>query len=166
MLLCPSNIGVSNKRETIGEIWTLSGTPLPTNTPFLEDGVLSGIGSAGTAFNTGRWRELAFFILFAQAFIRLPKSDNKELLSDVWKFAKWLESIDGSEIRQIRHMLLYLLFPDEFERIFGRSDRLKVVSGVRNIPIAQLRKKSPFEIDRSLSEIRVEAEKQYGTSEI
>jgi 5-methylcytosine-specific restriction protein B len=166
MLLCPSNIGIANKRETIGDIWRWSGKPLPQNTPFFDDSVLNGIGSAGTAFNTGRWRELAFFILFAQAFIRLSRLEKEDLLSDGWKFAKWLESIDGSEIRQIRHMLLYLLFPDKFERIFGRSDRLKVVSGVRNIPLLQLRKKSPFEIDLLLSEIRVEAEREYGTSEV
>src|ERR1017187_164210 len=62
MLLCPSSISARNKRETVRTIWSWSGMPLPEDSPWLSDEVLAGIGSAGTAFNTQRWRELRFFI--------------------------------------------------------------------------------------------------------
>ena len=51
-LLFPSNIGAAKKRENVLEIWSWSGEDLNAAHPLLADGVLEGIGSAGTAYNT------------------------------------------------------------------------------------------------------------------
>ena len=80
MLLCPSNIGADNKRETFSTIWEWSGAEVPSSSPWLSDEVLRGIGSAGTAFNTHRWREVVFFVLFLRAFRNEPSEQQKALL--------------------------------------------------------------------------------------
>ncbi len=70
MLLCPSNIGIESKRESIETIWSWSGhrfPAIPHTWPML---FLRGIGSAGTAYNMHRWRELVFFITVPESISR------------------------------------------------------------------------------------------------
>src|SRR3989344_327151 len=81
----------------------------------------------GPGFNQNQWRELTFVINFMLAFRKLDKAEQGKLLADPWAFAEWLKSIPEWETRQFRHMLLFLLFPDDFERIFGQRDRKAVV---------------------------------------
>ncbi len=63
-------------------------------------------------------------------------------------------------------MLLFLLFPDDFERIFGGGDRRKIVSAFTGIPINQVRAMSAIEIDQKLAEIRKDKEEEYDTKEL
>lgn len=164
MLLCPSNTGPQKKRENVNEIWSWSREAMPeTARELLSDKVLAGIGSAGTAYNTQRWRELVFFIKVGLAFKRLGAAERSALLADGWQFAQWLQSIPDSSARQLRHMLLFLLFPDEFERIFGQGDRLVIAAEFSGQPISALRHQSPVEVDRVLREVRSKMEAEYGT---
>ncbi len=126
MSLCPSNIGVSKKLESISRIWSWSGEELNQNHALLSENVLLGVGSSGTSYNTNRWRELVFFIKTLIAFKALPDNQKKQLLSDGWQFSEWFESIPEADTRQLRHMILFLLFPDDFERIFGGTDRRRI----------------------------------------
>lgn len=83
-LLFPSNVGAAKKRENVQEIWSWSGEDLSATHPLLEDAVLEGIGSAGTAYNTHRWRELVFLIGALQDFKVRDGSARKEIASDPW----------------------------------------------------------------------------------
>ena len=74
---------------------------LPLDSRWLSDAVLGGIGSAGTAYNTNRWRELVFMIRFASAWKSLPADDRQRLLSDGWAFADWLAKIPEADTRQL-----------------------------------------------------------------
>lgn len=161
MLLCPSNTHAPKKREQIQEIWNWSGMRLSLESKWLSDSVLSGIGSAGTAFNTNRSRELEFMIRFAQSWKALPADDRQRLLGDSWAFAEWLAKIPESDTRQLRHMLLFLLFPDDFERIFGGNDRRSIVAAFTQKANTEVQKLSPIAIDRELLRIRQQAEKEY-----
>lgn len=114
MLLCPSNISESKKREGIGTIWAWSEEPFPEDSPWLQDTVLAGVGSAGTGYNTNRWREFVFVIRVLTAIKQLAGPEREQLLNDGWTLAKWLEQISECDSRQFRHMMLFLLFPDEF----------------------------------------------------
>jgi len=166
MLLCPSNIGPENKRQNVKTIWEWSGSGVP-DSPYLNDEVLIGIGSAGTAFNTQRWRELRFFVWFLQAFWKLPQEQQRALLeSDGWPMAEWIEEIPEADSRQLRHMLLYLLFPDTFERIFGRYDRTRLLKAFTSLPNKTINKLSALEMSREIQRVRKEQEEIAGTSEI
>jgi 5-methylcytosine-specific restriction enzyme B len=161
MLLCPSNTHAPKKRELIEEIWSWSGMRLSLDTQWLSDAVLGGLGSAGTAYNTNRWRELIYFIRFAQAWKALPADDRQRLLGDGWAFAEWLAGIPEADTRQLRHMLLFLLFPDDFERIFGGTDRRSIVAAFTQKPNSEVKKLDAVAIDRELHRIRQKAEKEY-----
>lgn len=132
----------------------------------MSDDVLGGVGSAGTSYNTNRWRELVFFIRTVIAFKNLTAQERDKLLSDGWGFAQWIEQVPECDARQLRHMILFLLFPDEFERIFGGTDRRRIVRTFSGKTAAQVRGLSALEIDRNLLEIRKQKEDEYGTNEL
>jgi 5-methylcytosine-specific restriction protein B len=166
MFLCPSNIGVSKKKEGILSIWSLSEEPFPKDTKWILDEVLNGVGSAGTGFNTNRWRELTFFIRIMKSFKKQEHSKRSALLNDAWEFAGWLEQIPECNSRQFRHMILFLLFPDNFERIFGGSHRRKIMSAFAGRTTSQIKRMTALEIDRKLASIRKKYEQENETKEI
>ena len=110
-LLFPSNVGAAKKRENVLEIWSWSGEDLNATHPLLADGVLEGIGSAGTAYNTHRWRELVFLIGALRDFKARDGSDREQIASDPWAFSGWLSGLPEARHRQLIHILPHLLFP-------------------------------------------------------
>src|SRR5690606_16766325 len=124
------------------------------------------IGNTGQAYNNLRWAELAFFIAVMRAWKSRPVEDRERLVGAPWAFASWLDTIEGAERRQLRHMLLHLLFPETFERIAsGRHKRLVVE---RFAPELDPGLRSPdgpgdtwVEIDRQLAGIRAMLEARY-----
>ena len=166
MFLCADKYKIPKKRADIKTIWKRSGKPFPENSKWLEDDVLAGIAHVGAGiFSRLAW-EWEFFVLLMIELKKLPATRREELLlSDGWKFAEYLEKkIPESATRQSRHMILFLLFPDNFERIFSTYHRKKIVSKFFKGEAG--RKLSPVEIDRLLLEIRHEKEKEHGTSEL
>jgi 5-methylcytosine-specific restriction protein B len=117
LMLCPSNVSPEKKRENIKTIWDWSEKPFPEKSKWLSDEVLRGIGSGGPGFSNHRPRELAFCLNVLLAFRRLTYSEQASLAKEPWNFAGWLQQVPDAQARQFRHMLLYLLFPDDFERI-------------------------------------------------
>jgi len=85
-----------------------------------------GIGSAGQGFNQHRPREFAFIVNSVSAFKTLSKSRQRSLSSNAWSFADWIDSIEDAAHRQMRHVLLYLLYPDTFERISVSSHKRQI----------------------------------------
>jgi 5-methylcytosine-specific restriction protein B len=128
--------------------------------------VLGGIGSGGTAYNNLRWKELVYFTHLMSAWTSLPTDKKEFLLADKNHFSEWLEATPDNEKRQFRHMLLYLLFPEDSERIFGTSDRVKIAA----IFTGQARKKfyalTARELDSVLAEQRIQLELEYQTPKI
>lgn len=166
MLLCPSNITPEKKRQEVTEIWNWSEQPLPADLQWLNVSYLKGIGSAGLSFNFGRWRELAFFVKLMIGFKRLTQDKRVHLLGNGWELAEWLTGIPEERSRQFRHMLLFLLFPDQFERIFVGKDRRDIVRGFTTQPIEEIDSLRLLELDRAVLEIRKAQEVKYGTKEL
>lgn len=166
MLLCPSNIGPDKKRESITRVWSLSGDELDEGHPLLSNNVLSGIGSSGTSFNTNRWRELIYFIKFCEQFYHLTVNERNTLLDNPFGFAEWLGIIPENESRQLRHMFLFLLFPDSFERIFGGTDRRQIVHSFTSKSKAVIKKLTALEIDKELLAIRTQQEKDFDSDSL
>lgn len=166
MLLCPSNIGPEKKRESVAKIWSWSKSTLDTHHPLMADAVLAGIGSSGTSYNTNRWRELVFFIQVLKAFLLLSSAQRATLLTSAEAFAKWIAEVPDAENRQLRHMLLFLLFPDDFERIFGGIDRKAIVKAFLGLSNREVHKLSAYEIDQKLAEIRQKQIDEFVTDEL
>ena len=165
--LCPTNTGQAKKREIVKEVYEWSESELDLNNKDLSDVTLHGVGSAGTAFNTLRWREFSYFVNFIKSWTGLHKDRQENLARDPWAFGKWLESIPENEARQFRHMLLYLLFPDHYERIFGGTDRISIISTFTGERKKDIRKRySALDVDKKLFEIRSERSRIIGSTEI
>ncbi|HEY7769889.1 AAA family ATPase, partial [Longimicrobium sp.] len=116
----------ATKRIQIRRAWEWSGERLP-DAPKLGEPLERGVGFPGTAFNTGRWRELVFCIELFRDWKRLRRSDAESLISDPWRFAEWVDRHPASKNRQFRHMLLYLLFPESFERVMTSSHKEQIL---------------------------------------
>jgi 5-methylcytosine-specific restriction protein B len=159
MFLCPSNMRPQKKRENVLLVWGWSKAPTDPPEQWMRDEVLEGVGSAGTSYGFHRWRELAFFIRLVRGFKALSEDERSVLLNDGWKFAEWLEKLPEAAVRQFRHMVLFLLFPDSFERTFGGGHRRLIVQNFSGMSRARVRALSPLQIDRELARIRV-AEQQ------
>lgn len=168
MFLCPSNTGPASKRQSIERVFSWSDyTIAPANRElYLSDAALTGVGSAGTAYNTGRWRELVYLIRITQALLKLAPQQRTALFQNHHNFAKWLEAIPENESRQLRHMLLFLFFPDFNERIFGKTDRRSILLNFGKISNKQYAKMSAYEIDQALLDLRKQFEAEYGTSDL
>jgi 5-methylcytosine-specific restriction enzyme B len=163
LFLCASNISVRTKREQIKTIWELAEVPLDIDNVMLQSIVLSGVGSAGTGFNTFRAREFAYLLYVLKALLALPSSEREARLSDGFAFAEWLNAIPDNASRQFRHMLMFLLFPDEFERIFSNNDRRTII---RAFKPQQKEELSAAGMDRALLEIRREQEGKQHTKQL
>ena len=112
-----NSIKPETKRDRITQVWEWSREYFPKPMPQLGKALESGIGSTGLAFKALIWKELVFFIEIIQKWLQLSISERNSSLSDPWKFAGWLDKQEGAGSRQLRHILLYLLFPHHFEPI-------------------------------------------------
>ena len=115
LYLVPASMQPGTKRQQIRRVWEWSDEPLPDAPLELEEALNNGVGHPGTAFQTQRWREFLFFVRSMEAWKPLSASQREARLSGPWKLAEWLEEQDEKRSRQLRHILLYLLFPEHFE---------------------------------------------------
>jgi 5-methylcytosine-specific restriction protein B len=172
MMLCPSSIGAKTSLETIEQVFNMSDHTFSevisqnVKSKYLSESVLQGIGSAGPGYNINRWRELVYLITFAEKFIPLDDETKIELLNNYKSLSIWLEQIKGNESRQLRHMLLYLFFPDFHERIFGNTDRKAILVKLTDITSAQFNKLKVREIDEHLYTLRQQLETQFASKEL
>ena len=123
----PGSMQPGTKRQQIRQVWAWSGEPLP-DAPFeLDEALHDGVGHPGTGFHTLRWREFLFFVRAMEAWKRLSASQREARLAGPWDFAEWLKEQDETGTRQLRHILLFLLFPDHFEPFATASQKRIIV---------------------------------------
>ena len=164
--LCPDDRPVtSTKQQRIRQVWELSEDTFPNDSRLMEADVLAGAGSIGQGISK-IWDDLRFFIHMMIAFKDLDETQRDELLDDGWKFGEWLEDIEGCNQRILRTMIMFLLFPDDFEHIWARTHRTQIVQKFTEKSNVEINKMSALEIDRALLDIRREKEEEYDTKEL
>ena len=150
--LFATNVKGPRKRELVSFVLEMSGDELP------DDGDVArafdtGIGSAGQAFNSRRHFLLGYVISFVRRFKAEAEARRRELLVEPWGFRDWLvgpdEQADGGE-QMMRHILLHLLFPVEFERIASGDHKYRVADTFEGL----LDGDPPGDIDRRLWAVR------------
>jgi 5-methylcytosine-specific restriction protein B len=125
MMLFPTNIGADAKRRLVSTVWSWSGAPLPDPRDAMA-AFSEGIGSGGPGYNMYRPFELVLMVRLVSAWKALGSAESKRLATDPWAFADWIDRLPDGSNRQVRHMLVHLLFPDEFERISSRGDKKRI----------------------------------------
>ena len=177
MLLGSSGLNPNKRKENAQRLWSESDTELPEHKYFQEE-YGKGIANPGMGFQKYLWLELIVFILFVVEIKNMSIDQRKRLLTNndgkeiSLRWEEWVKQWDEqwreyynlrSDNRQIRHMILHLLFPDYFERAFSVRPKRRIVRALRGKEAA---KKSRTELDETLRAIRAEKEEQYGTKEI
>ena len=160
--LFPSNAGSASKRTTVREIWSWSRSELPIDHPYLSDAILAGIGSAGPAYQTAKWRELSFVITALRELRKLDAGSQAEILGDPWRFIGWLQEQPGAQRRQLTHILPHLIFPESFERISSAGDKRKILAAFTGEAQSIWKKRTPIEVDRALQGLRQKLEQESG----
>jgi 5-methylcytosine-specific restriction enzyme B len=158
-------MGGDTKRQQIERVWRWSGEPLPEAEFELGEALDHGVSHPGTAYLAGRWRELVFVIGMMQEWKRLPQEERGRVLDDPWRFAEWLAGVPGSDRRIFRNVVLYLLFPDHFDRVLARKHKEAVVKTFRDKldgDPAAVNYKDYVAVDRELLAVREKLRADYG----
>jgi 5-methylcytosine-specific restriction protein B len=77
----------------------------------------------GPGYNLTRDRQLGYLMDFCLRFKAIgDRQEQQELLKDPWRMRDFADAVGpGVPVREMRHILLHLLFPDEFERISSHT---------------------------------------------
>jgi hypothetical protein len=157
LIVHESSMHAATKRLQVEKVWGWSGASVPDD-PFLLDEALSaGVAHPGMAFHTHRWRELLFFIRLVERWKRLPHDRQDEVLRDGWSLGSWLDDQEESKGRQLRHILLFLLFPYDFEPIVTGHHKRAIVKRWYNEAggsLQDLRMSDHLAVDRALAQVR------------
>ena len=130
--LFPSNVSGYRKREVIQEILSWASDNLSDEHAMLK--VLDkGIGSGGYGYNTRRPFEIAFLIEFLLKWKAVEETDQKTLLESPWDFQELMDSVEDGSSKQLRHMMLHMLFPDAFDRIASGNHKYQIVQAFSDL---------------------------------
>lgn len=153
---------IETKKNRIRNAWNLSAeVEIDTSHVYLSEEILQGAGNPGKKFNIEFWREFKYFISLLVKLLPLESGEKETLLNDGWKFSKWLDGIPDRKSVQFRHMLLFLLFPDEFDRVFSDKDR-KDIAIAFNLDSEGIEEMSQCDLDKLLLETRQKKEREKG----
>ncbi len=158
--LFPTSSKPETKRAQIQTVYLMSGKEIPPDHPMLSSAVLAGIGSAGTAYNTGLWVELIYIIGLTQSLKAKPEAERAKVFSSYDAFMNWIDSTPRKGSRQFRHMLRYFAFPDEVEPISSNNDRRKILIAFNVAPEAEVREWKDRRLDEELLKVRKREEAQ------
>ena len=157
------------KRDRLMLVWGWSGAdPIPENV-FLSDQTLGGVGRVGRGYLPRLSMESRFLLRVVTQWRALPADRRVELMGaeSAWDFAEWLDAVESADQRQIRHMILFFLFPDHFERSVARPHKANIVQKLKHrAPALPAQIRTNGELDRALYAIRNALEDEYGTKKL
>jgi 5-methylcytosine-specific restriction enzyme B len=146
--LFASSISGDAKRSIIDQ--TLEGTALSLDRGSLPARALSqAIGHPGIGFNVGRDKQVAYLIDFTRRMKELEPPRRREILDDRGTLREFADATSES-VREMRHILLHLLRPEDFERISSGTHKREIAAGFAGL----LDDSAPADLDERLLAIR------------
>ena len=166
--LAVASITSSKKLDRIRTTWEWSEATLPEGHWALGEVLDEGIVFAGLGYNLYQWKALGFIITLMLEWTTFPRDDKESLLRDPWRFAKLVDEHRGGYRYQFRHVLLFLLFPDEFEQTITTAHKRKMAEAFRDQVDEALDpdRMSLADLDRALLAIRKRLEEQHPDQEV
>lgn len=158
--LFAASVSGPRKLSTITEALEGSGIELPANGVAIR-ALSQSIGHPGIGFNTRRDVQVGYLIDFVLRFKRLPVERREELLDSPWELRDFADDTEHS-IREMRHILLHLLRPAEFERTSSGSHKREIAAAFEGL----LAEGGPDDVDEQLLEIRGGIERLTGTEKV
>ena len=150
--------GPERKLENVRAVLSWCSRP-----PSIPEWAIVGVNrgqARDQSFNQHRPFHLAWLNEYLIHWQELPQAEQKELLSDPWRFAQDVHAVNfsGGAHQPMQEAWLFIAFPDSFEDISSRSHKQRIRDGFR----AQLTNGSSGNIDKDLFEIRKNLASQYG----
>ncbi|MDB4950915.1 MAG: hypothetical protein JWM27_3564 [Gemmatimonadetes bacterium] len=134
ILLFPTDVAPQAKQDLVREIWSWSDEALPASHPHLAPLKLGGIGEPGAGFHRNRWREMALLARMVDAWKAMDDGSHKAALkTNPYEFSTWLDHMEDAGGRQLRHMMLHLLYPDTFEPIAGTAHKRMIARAYAHV---------------------------------
>jgi 5-methylcytosine-specific restriction protein B len=124
--LFPSKVGLVRKQQVVNTVLGWTGMRETATGPVLA-AFAGGLGGTGQGYNTRRPYELGYLIELILAWKEKPARERQVLLDDAWQFREFAVMVEGDTSRQLRHILLHLLFPEKFERIGSARQKRQVL---------------------------------------
>ncbi|MCY3626431.1 MAG: AAA family ATPase [Gammaproteobacteria bacterium] len=103
-----------HKYNIIQEIWTWSKVPFPREHSSLGPVLERGPIPPGVLYLTKLWKEFNFIVLVMCEWRKLSRYRQEPNTAKAWEFGAWLDAQPDSQRCLFRHIVLHLLFPDEF----------------------------------------------------
>lgn len=85
-----------------------------------------GVAHPGTGFNAARGLHVEYLLDFVLRWKRLPPDEQHRLLDDPWRLRDFADDTERRLRREMRHIVLHLLRPDEYERISSGTHKRKI----------------------------------------
>jgi 5-methylcytosine-specific restriction protein B len=150
--LFPSNVSSARKKEVIHRVPSWKNIKIEAGGEELLSHLGKGIGGTGMAYNLRRPVELSYLTDVSLRLISQPQGEREAILRDHFLLREILNEAetDADATMQSRDILLYLLFPDEYERIASRPHKkliAKVFGEILEDPV-------PDDLDDKLLAIR------------
>ncbi len=158
----PRNMRAEEKKSNIRKILSWADIKdLARVEHFLDQSYENHIANLGTWYNRRRWPESTYAIHLLHQ-LKEETTHLETRLATHKSFALFCDEVakDLSRNPQFRHVIIYLLFPDDCERIFSREDKKKII---RRWSEHSHNKMTPREMDAEIAAIR---EKLESNSEI
>lgn len=91
-----------------------------------------GIGNPGSGYNIRRDFQVSYLLDFAIRWKALSAEDQRAKLADPWALRDFADDAgEDVPVREMRHILLHLLRPEEFERISSGTHKQQIVEAFR-----------------------------------
>jgi 5-methylcytosine-specific restriction enzyme B len=111
-------------RDAAGDAWE-EGMP---GWELIEAAMQEGIGNPGSGYNIRRDIQLSYLLDFTIRWKALGTEEQKVNLEDPWVLRDFADDAgEDVSVREMRHILLHLLRPDEFERISSGAHKQQIV---------------------------------------
>ncbi|HST69125.1 MAG TPA: AAA family ATPase [Solirubrobacterales bacterium] len=104
----------------------------PPGWELIEAAMHEGIGNPGSGYNIRRDLQLAYLLDFTIRWKALDAGRQQAALGDPWALRDFADDAsEDVEVREMRHILLHLLRPEEFERISSGAHKQQIVDAFR-----------------------------------
>ena len=169
------NIRPQTKRDRIKSIFSFGGMDIPTlnpeasNSRLLDDTTLSGLCNVGPGL-VSIHTMIEHLLLFLKSWKIMQTEEQKGYLAEdsAWLFGQWFDEILPPESNQLmRNQILHLLFPNHFERIIAKDDKIGFLRSVIDNTDHDFAESldNPMNIDRALYESRPYIQEQLDIQE-
>ncbi|WP_082476345.1 McrB family protein [Methylobacterium sp. Leaf99] len=153
--LFPTSVSRARKLAVIREVASWKNIAIDDSSSAFR-GFWSGVGDPGLVYNTGRPNELTYLTRAAIEIIGRDPAERAALLEDHVAVREILEKLaeqhreEFGRPPQLKHIILYLLFPDHYERIASEGHKGRIAAAFDGL----IEGEKPSHVDDCLKAIR------------